>query len=153
MEKFQYIEETLGLPTAFIRLVHHSLVEETYNKYEEVKRAMLDYEIDGLVLECDDIKQFNELGEVNKRPKGVVAYKFTSEKAVAKVVDVEWQLGKSGTLTPVIHIEPTKIGGVTVSKMTAHNLDFFKKLKLYKGCKILFERANDVIPIPIKVVE
>ena len=61
--------------------------------------------------------------------------------------------GKNRRITPLIHIEPTRIGGVTVRKMTGHNLDFFRNLGVYKGCDLLFERANDVIPAAIKVIK
>jgi DNA ligase (NAD+) len=123
-----------------------------YSEYIESKRADLDYDIDGLVIKINDIDEQRSLGLLGGNPKGQIAFKFPPMIKTAKVTDVEWQLGRSGKITPIIHIEQTKMGGTTISKMTCHNVDIFKKLKLYKGCNLRFKKANDVIPIPIEVV-
>ncbi len=152
VDKFLFLRDTLDLPTALVCSGNVAVVLYVYDKYENKIRAEIDHEIDGLVLECYDIKQFNELGEINKRPKGAMAYKFTSMKKETKVQDIIWQLGKSGTLTPVAILEPVDIGGVTVKRASLANLEKFKELNLYKGAKVLISRRGDVIPHVEKII-
>lgn len=125
-----------------------------YKEYENSRRSALNYEIDGLVLKLNNIEKQEKLGySSDERPIGQVAFKFGPLIKIAKVINVDWQLGRSGKITPVIYIEPTQMGGVTISKMTCFNIDIFKKLKLYRGCNLKFKKANDVIPVPIKVID
>lgn len=142
-----------GLKTAFINVCNNiNEIEEIYNIYETKDRANLDYDIDGLVIEVNNIKLHSKFGNLNNRPKGAFALKFGSIKKTAKIIDVTWSLGNSGRVTPLIHIEPTKVGGVTIRKMSAHNLDIFKKLNITDGI-LSFERSNDVIPTPIEMIK
>lgn len=149
-DKFKYLEQ-LGLPTSLIGNFDNNEVIRIYNKYESEKRASLDYEIDGIVIEANNIVEYENLGELNHRPKGSIAWKFSSIKKETNLLGIIWQLGKSGTLTPVAELEPIQVGGVTIRRASLHNLDNFKKLKLYKNCKVLIKRAGDVIPDIIKV--
>ena len=151
-EKLNAIEQ-YGLRTCFYKTVGVEEVIDVYNEYENTKRNELNYEIDGLVIKADNLSLQESMGLLNNRPKAQIAFKFTSAKAIGKVIDVVFTIGNSRRLTPVIHIEPTKIGGVVVRKMTAHNIDFFNKLNLYENCMLNFKRSNDVIPIPLNVVE
>ncbi len=80
------------------------------------------------------------------RPKGQIAWKFESEKAVTKVLNIVWQVGSTGRICPVAKVEPTQIGGVTIESVSLHNLKMFSELKLFQGCRVLVERRNDVIP-------
>jgi DNA ligase (NAD+) len=153
--KFHFIKGNLGLPTAFIHLVDDGSISDVidiYDDYEAIRRASLDYEIDGLVIECNDIDQYTRLGSTDGRPKGTTAFKFTSIKKETTILDVTWQLGKSGTITPVVELEPVEMGGVTVRRASLHNLENFKYMNLHHGDIVLVSRRNDVIPYVEKVV-
>jgi DNA ligase (NAD+) len=118
----------------------HKLIDE--------KRDKIPYEIDGTVIRINDIKYQEEMGDLNMRPRGQVAWKFDPAMGITKVIDVRWQTGTSsgGRITPVAQIEPVQIGGVTISSVSLHNLALFKNLGLWKGCEVLVSRRNDVIP-------
>ncbi len=109
-------------------------------------RDLIHYEVDGMVVRVNDISKQDSLGSKNMRPVGQIAWKFDSEKTSAKVVGVQWSVGPTGRQTPVALIEPTKIGGVTITNVNLHNLKMFKELKLFAGCEVLISRRNDVIP-------
>jgi len=145
--KFDYIENILGLTVCFVNF--NLTINQCFalsREYENDFRADLDYEIDGLVLEVDNIQEYTELGLLNKRPKGGIALKFSSIKKVTPVRSVVWQLGTQGQITPVAELEPVKMGGVTVSRASLHNLENFKKLGLRFGDRVIVSRRNDVIP-------
>jgi len=109
-------------------------------------RDALDYDIDGLVLEVDDLERAAALGELNHRPKGSVAYKFSHMTAETTLRDVVWQVGKSGRLTPVAVFDPVMLAGARVERASLATPDRVTKLRLAKGCRILVSRRNDVIP-------
>jgi len=149
-EMFEFIENTLGLPTS--RHFHGNLetAKVVYNEYEQSIRASLDHEIDGLVVEFDNLALQEQLGMKNENLRGQIAFKFTSEKVQTKVVGVDWQLGTQGRLTPVLHMEAVALAGVTVRKASVHNLQIFYEFNFHEGDTILVERANDVIPQVVK---
>lgn len=109
-------------------------------------REDLPYEIDGMVVRVDDVAAQEELGELNMRPKGQVAWKFDPSMAQTKVINIRWSIGTSGRITPVAEVEPVGIGGVTITSISLHNLAIFKDLALFKGCRVLIARRGDVIP-------
>lgn len=109
-------------------------------------RSAIDYDIDGLVLEVDDLERAAALGELNHRPKGAVAYKFSHMTAETTLRDVVWQVGKSGRLTPVAVFDPVMLAGARVERASLATPDRVTKLRLSKGCRILVARRNDVIP-------
>jgi DNA ligase (NAD+) len=113
-------------------------------------RERIPYEIDGTVMRVEDIGAQEALGELNMRPRGQRAYKFESAKGVTKVLDVKWQVGPTGRVTPVANVEPVLIGGVTITSISLHNLSMFRALQLFRGCEVLVERRNDVIPYVAK---
>jgi DNA ligase (NAD+) len=122
---------------------------ETIQKHFETvtkNRQSIPYDIDGQVVSVDNIQALENLGEVAMRPRGQIAWKFESEKAESKVLDVVWQVGPTGRVTPVAKVSPTPIGGVTIESVSLHNLKMFNELKLFHGCRVLIERRNDVIP-------
>ncbi len=132
---------------------HNQLVSSlkevfTFRNYwnEEKNRSKIDYEIDGVVVIIDDNAVFERAGVVGKAPRGAIAYKFSSKEATAIVRDVQFQVGRTGTLTPVAIINPVSIGGVTVTRATLHNMDQIKKLELKIGDTVIVSRAGDVIP-------
>jgi len=145
--------ESYSLKTCFWEKVNIQEAIEIFNQYESSIRASLNYDIDGLVIRENSISLQEQQGELGGNPKAKIAWKFKPLQAKSKITYIEWHLGNSGRITPIIHVEPTPIGGITVQKMTGFNLDFFLNLKPYKDAILLFERANDTVPIPLKIVE
>ena len=121
-------------------------VAKRHRKIEEELRASLDYEIDGTVVRVNDVGVQEAMGALNMRPRGQVAWKFDPAMGVTKVMDVKWQVGNSGRVTPVAVLEPVSVGGVTITNVSLHNLSLFKDLGLWAGCDVLVSRRNDVIP-------
>jgi len=151
--KFEYIEK-FGLETAHIKNISKmSQINKLYTDYENEIRNSLAYEIDGLVIECDIINKYNNLGEKDNRPKGAMAFKFTSSKKQTTVNDVVWQLGSNGRMTPVMLVEPVIIGSVEVKRVSLHNYEMFKNFQLSKGDIVLISRRNDVIPYLENVIK
>ena len=126
-------------------------VEKFHNYWEEHKNK-LPMEIDGIVVKVNDLKLWDILGVVGKGPRYMIAYKFTAEQAVSKVKKVVWQIGRTGTLTPVAVLDPVKVGGVTITHATLHNIDEIKRLNLKINDTVIVERAGDVIPKIVKVL-
>ena len=122
-------------------------VKAQYAEYVAGKRAALDYDIDGLVVELNDLIAMDNLGLLNKRPKGAVAYKFPHEKKPTTLRNVRWQVGKSGRVTPVAEFDEIELAGVRVKQASLHNVARVRLLKLFVGCSILVSRRNDVIPM------
>ena len=119
----------------------------------EAKREKLPYEIDGIVIKVDEIALQQELGFTAKAPRWAVAYKYPARQETTVVNDVIFQVGRTGTLTPVAVLEPVQVGGVTVSRSTLHNMDEIARLGLHVGDTVVIERAGEVIPHVIKVVK
>lgn len=123
-----------------------------FHKYLEQERKKLKYEIDGLVVIVNNNEQFKILGVVGKAPRGAIAFKFTPQEATTIVEDIKIQVGRTGVLTPVAFLKPTKIGGINVSRATLHNMTEIKKLGLKIGDTVIVSRAGDVIPQITKVL-
>jgi DNA ligase (NAD+) len=158
-EKMLYLEDELGLPIA-VTYFDCSIerVRELYREYQGEgerlgKRLELDYEIDGLVVRSDSIARQKELGVVQNRPRYAMAYKFASLGEVTRLLAVDWTLGIGSRLTPVARLEPVPIGGVTVANATLHNAGNIEALGVRIGDRVLVERAGDVIPQVVRVVE
>jgi|SRR5579872_419917 len=119
----------------------------------EAKREKLPYEIDGIVIKVNEIGMQQELGYTSKAPRWAVAYKYPARQETTVVNDVKFQVGRTGTLTPVAMLEPVHVGGVIVARSTLHNMDEIERLGLRIGDMVIVERAGDVIPHVIKVVK
>lgn len=121
-------------------------------EYQE-KRKTIPYEVDGVVIKVNSLPQQEQLGATLKSPRWAVAYKFPAHQATTRVKDIVVQVGRTGVLTPVAELEPVECAGVTISRSTLHNFDEIKRLGVQKGDRVLLERAGDVIPKVVKVVE
>lgn len=144
--EFQVLSKVgAALPT-WSEVPNLAAAETIYADYMAGKRDALDYDIDGLVIEYSDPAVMEALGDLNKRPRGAVAYKFPHTEKRSVLRSVEWQVGKSGRVTPVAHFDPIELDGATVKQASLHNVAYVRKLKLWIGCNILVSRRNMVIP-------
>jgi DNA ligase (NAD+) len=124
-----------------------------FNKNWESKRESLSYEIDGVVIKVDSIRQQAQLGWTAKAPRWAIAFKFPAHQEQTVVEGIEVQVGRTGTLTPVAHLKAVKIAGVTVTRATLHNEDEIVRLGVEIGDTVLVERSGDVIPKVVRVVK
>lgn len=129
-------------------------VQTVYDAYVATKRDALDYEIDGLVIDVNNLDTREALGQSNMRPKGAVAFKFPHDQKVTTLRAIRWQVGKSGRVTPVADFDTVSLAGANVSKASLHNIDYINTLAtdagqthLRVGDEVMVARRNDVIPI------
>ncbi len=119
------------------------------NEFEQ-KRDTLPYEIDGMVIKVNDLQLQDRMGMTSHHPRWAIAYKFKARQGTSKLRAVEYQVGRTGAVTPVAKIDPVAIGGVTVTSISLHNQDFIAEKDLMIGDTVLVERAGDVIPYIVK---
>jgi DNA ligase (NAD+) len=141
----------LGLPTLEHQAICHS-TEAIWEFAEKVRhlRAHLPYDIDGIVIKLDPIKEQKRLGVTGKNPRWAVAYKFAAEQVKTRILDITVQVGRTGVLTPVAELEPIFLAGSTIARATLHNEEEVQRKDIRVGDIVLIEKGGDVIP---KVVE
>ena len=129
-------------------------IKEVIDCYRELseQRDLLPYDIDGMVIKVDSLALQRLLGATSRSPRWAIAYKFKAIQETTRVAGIEVQVGRTGTLTPVAHLVPVKIGGVTVKRATLHNEDEIKRKDIKIGDTVLVQRAGDVIPEVVKVI-
>lgn len=118
----------------------------------DTARRTLPYETDGLVIKVNRRDWQRELGATSKSPRAFVAYKFSAEQAQSRLLSVDWQVGRTGAVTPVANLEPVRLAGTTVKRATLHNLDELQRLGILVGDAVLVEKAGEIIPKVLRVV-
>lgn len=136
-----------GFPTSHYE-EHADTYDEICQRIDKVeeKRPSLDFLIDGAVVKVCDLATRQAMGNTEKFPRWAVAYKFAAEENTATLLDVTWELGRTGKLTPLAHLTPTDIGGVTVKRATLNNYGDIQRKNVAIGCDVWIRRSNDVIP-------
>lgn len=126
-------------------------VLEVCKEFEQI-RDKLDYEIDGAVIKVNLIRQQKILGSIAKSPRWAVAYKFKAKQAFTKLLDITWQVGRTGAITPVADLEPVLLAGSTISRATLHNFDEIQRKDIRVGDTVVIEKGGDVIPKIVSVL-
>ncbi len=133
----------------YCRDIHE--VQKYYKKIEN-QREKLAYQMDGIVVNVNDIKTFKRLGVAGKAPRAALAYKYPAEQATTIVEDIKVQVGRTGALTPVAYLKPVKVAGSTIARATLHNEDEINRLDVRIGDTVIIQKAGDVIPDIVKVL-
>ncbi len=130
-------------------------IDEIWDFIQEVgqERDNLPYDIDGVVIKVNDLASQEELGFTVKAPKWAVAYKFPAEEKEAKLLSVDWTVGRTGVVTPTANLTPVQLAGTTVSRATLHNVDYIAEKDIRKDDTVIVYKAGDIIPAVLRVVE
>ena len=152
--EFREAIQQWGLKPVPLGRVCHGLAEVfRYRDEIEARRDELPFEIDGLVVKVDSTDLQQRLGQIARSPRWAIAYKFKPRQATTRILDIQANVGRTGTLTPVASLVPVPIGGVIVKSASLHNMDEIARKDIRIGDTVLVERAGDVIPYVVKVIE
>lgn len=146
--------EQLGFVVNQRRLLAHSM-DEVWAFIQEIgrERDQLPYDIDGVVIKVNNLAGQEQLGFTVKAPKWAVAYKFPAEEKEAKLLSVDWTVGRTGVVTPTANLTPVQLAGTTVSRATLHNVDYIAEKDIRKDDTVIVYKAGDIIPAVLRVVE
>ena len=146
--------EQLGFVVNPRRLLAHSM-DQVWQFIQEIgqERDQLPYDIDGVVIKVNDLAGQEQLGFTVKAPKWAVAYKFPAEEKEAKLLSVDWTVGRTGVVTPTANLTPVQLAGTTVSRATLHNVDYIAEKDIRKDDTVIVYKAGDIIPAVLRVVE
>jgi len=149
LEKMQ----ALGLPAQSHATVHKTIdsVIQGVQKFEE-NRHQFPFEIDGAVIKVNERSMYDDIGYTAKSPKWAIAYKFKAEEVETEVLDVTFQVGRTGQITPVAHLAPVSVAGTMVSKATLHNEEYLQEKDLHIHDQVLIKKAGDIIPEVIRTL-
>ncbi|MBI2349448.1 MAG: NAD-dependent DNA ligase LigA [Deltaproteobacteria bacterium] len=152
-EFLQALKEWGLKPVSSVRVCHS--LKQIFACHEEMERRRdeLPYEIDGLVIKVNSLELQRRLGEIARSPRWAAAYKFKPRQATTRILDIQAQVGRTGTLTPVASLEPVPVGGVTVKSASLHNMDEVERKDIRVGDTVVVERAGDVIPYVVQVLQ
>lgn len=131
----------------------YKTIKDAYKRVLDIGegRGELSFDIDGAVIKVNEFNKRDELGQTSKFPKWAIAYKFPAEKQKTKVLDIAVQVGRTGAITPLAHLEPVRIAGSTVSRATLHNLDYIVEKDIRIGDTVVIQKAGDIIPEVVEV--
>ncbi len=151
-DSVKYLEK-LGFKTTKVFEIYKdfSLLEKSIEKWHE-EREKLDFETDGLVIKLDEFAYYEDLGATTKSPRWAIAYKFPAEKAKTKLLDITFQVGRTGVITPVAELEPVELSGSVVRRASLHNFDEIKRKDIKIGDFVYIEKAAEIIPQVIEPV-
>ena len=136
----------IGFSVSAVRVVKNPREAQAYYESMIETRSQLPFEIDGMVIKVNNLALQQQLGFLSREPRWATAYKFPAETVMTRLNDIEWQVGRTGQITPVGKLEPVKVGGVTVSNVTLHNFGEIQRLDVRAGDMVSVHRAGDVIP-------
>ena len=145
---------SFDIPTIPITVCDNN-IDKIMAQIERIKqqKAMYDFDIDGVVIKVNDTKLQDIMGATSKAPKWAMAYKFPEEESITTINNIEFQVGRTGVITPVAHVEPVTVSGATIQRATLHNFDEIARLDIKIGDKVSIKRAGEVIPKITKVVD
>ena len=152
-EALEYIEK-LGLKTTGIGEVVESAEElEKRIEFWGTEREKLDYETDGMVIKVNSLELWNILGSTTKSPRWAIAYKFPAKQVSTKLLDITWQVGRTGKVTPVAELEEVEVSGSRVKRASLHNFDEIERKDIRIGDRVIIEKAAEIIPQVVKSIK